>query len=115
MLSGRLSPFLSLWLLFFLLPCLIFATCYCENAGQIVECGMDSSPCSGSKSDSGVSLCCVPGDTCGADSICHFTRRVEDASGFYLGGCTDPTFQDPLCAGQCCKFIHGPSHSLRMY
>ncbi|KFY53720.1 hypothetical protein V497_08286 [Pseudogymnoascus sp. VKM F-4516 (FW-969)] len=83
----------------------------------IVECGMDSSPCSGSKSDSGVSLCCVPGDTCGADSICHFTRRVENASGFYLGGCTDPTFQDPLCAGQCSEsltsdIVYNPSTNL---
>ena len=113
--SGRLARILRLWLSFSSLPSLVFATCYCANEGGIDVCGSGSSPCPGIESASGVSLCCVPGDICGADSICHFNHAIAFTSGYYLGGCTDPTFTDPICAQQCCEFIRVPLDSWQMH
>jgi hypothetical protein len=99
--QGRLAR--QAWLLLCLMPIPAWAGCYCKNVGEVVTCGAGSAPCPSIQSDAGIHLCCVPGDTCGADSLCHFTHANKLTSGFYLGGCTDPTFQDPLCAGQCGK------------
>ena len=85
--------------------------CWCPtDNGDLSICGAGSQPC-GTKepgfhnSTSGVQLCCVAGDACGANSVCKFYHseafRSGDGSGFYLGGCTDHTFKDPLCRNDC--------------
>ena len=53
---------------------------------------------------SGVSACCNDGDSCLEYSICHFTHPSpsdKSKSGFYIGGCTDPSYDDPVCLRQC--------------
>ena len=75
------------------------ASCYCVDDGTIAICGANSIPCSNSTST--VQLCCAAGDICGADSICQFTHPQADVSGYYVGGCTDPTFSDPVCSKRC--------------
>ncbi|KAL3472470.1 hypothetical protein BJX99DRAFT_262255 [Aspergillus californicus] len=43
--------------------------------------------------------CCVPGEYCMSDSICHFTNST--GGGYYCADCTDPTLRDPTCATRC--------------
>jgi hypothetical protein len=40
-------------------------------------------------------LCCIPGSHCGQDSIC-----LQNVS-YYVGGCTDGTYGDPVCRTSC--------------
>ncbi|KAF2161221.1 hypothetical protein M409DRAFT_59226 [Zasmidium cellare ATCC 36951] len=82
-------------------------TCHCFWNGQITtQCG-NVTPCGTGEpgyhnSTSGTQLCCVAGDTCGANSICRASSAQSSLySGFYLGGCTDASFDDPLCRRDC--------------
>ena len=76
------------------------ATCYCKEGAEGINTGCDGRvPCS---NDAGVQTCCRADDECGDDGFCHFTdRRLDNTSGYYLGGCTDPTFKDPRCGLHC--------------
>ncbi len=69
-----------------------------DCSGGEFACGEASNVSSG-----GAQLCCVNGDQCGRDSICHFSKPIANTSGYYLGGCTDPTYTDPVCQHHCCK------------
>ncbi|KAM0705972.1 hypothetical protein Q7P35_007332 [Cladosporium inversicolor] len=40
-------------------------------------------------------LCCITGSQCGQDSIC-----LQNVS-YYVGGCTDDTYRDPVCRTSC--------------
>jgi hypothetical protein len=42
-------------------------------------------------------LCCIKGSQCGQDSIC--LQNVK----YYVGGCTDGTYGDPVCRTSCSK------------
>jgi hypothetical protein len=59
--------------------------------------------CAGSKTPNGFEACCVAGDVCLEDGICHYTHPEANGSGFYLAGCTDPAYQDSSCPQQCGK------------
>ncbi|CZT25478.1 uncharacterized protein RCC_11210 [Ramularia collo-cygni] len=45
-----------------------------------------------------VESCCVIWDTCGANGVC---KRTGSDDTYYLGGCTDPAFKDPVCPLLC--------------
>lgn len=46
--------------------------------------------------------CCVRGDVCLSDSICHFMHSLDNVSGYYIiGGCTDEVYSDPACSRHC--------------
>lgn len=45
----------------------------------------------------GAQLCCIAGSQCGEDSICH------NNNGYYIGGCTDGNYEDPVCNNNCSK------------
>lgn len=49
--------------------------------------------------ESGAQLCCIAGSTCGQDSIC-----MKDAK-YYVGGCTDGSYGDPVCRTSCSEFF----------
>lgn len=49
----------------------------------------------------GAQLCCLNGGQCGEDSICHTVSSSDGGSGWYVGGCTDPSYQDPVCRTSC--------------
>ena len=59
----------------------------------IQECG---------PSTSGAQFCCDSSDSCREDSICHYNHPLVGGSGYYVGGCTDPSFPEP-CSKSCCK------------
>jgi hypothetical protein len=101
-----LSPTLVACLLFLLHFHEANATCYCKDFGEIVICGGNGqTTCENASSvDSEAQLCCGIGDQCGIDSLCHFTTPQALSSGYYLGGCTDPTFTDPVCSNPCGEF-----------
>ncbi|KAF2716044.1 hypothetical protein K431DRAFT_308099 [Polychaeton citri CBS 116435] len=48
----------------------------------------------------GAQLCCLNGASCGEDSICY-TPTSSGGSGWFVGGCTDPTYKDPVCRTSC--------------
>lgn len=57
----------------------------------------------------GAELCCLIGGTCGPDSICHTTgTAIDDDDGWYVGGCTDPSYSDAICRTSCGK-LHNTS------
>jgi hypothetical protein len=45
--------------------------------------------------EDGAQVCCKSKEQCGPDSICLESR------GFYVGGCTDATYDDPVCRMSC--------------
>lgn len=57
---------------------------------------------------SGVRSCCIGTHKCGANNICQFDAEAaaevaknKSLSGYYVGSCTDPTLQSPMCRGDC--------------
>lgn len=50
-----------------------------------------------------IQLCCGIGDVCLSDSICQSKHPRDNTSGYYIGGCTDPTTSDPVCSLHCSK------------
>ncbi|MCJ1472510.1 hypothetical protein MMC13_001158 [Lambiella insularis] len=56
----------------------------------------------GPSADIGVGACCAAGDTCGDDLICYYTHPIMGGSGYYVAGCTDPTFSNQsICSPHC--------------
>ncbi|KAI7237588.1 hypothetical protein KC330_g3078 [Hortaea werneckii] len=51
----------------------------------------------------GASLCCYDDSLCGPDSFCGSTSIGKGSYnyGFYVGGCTDGTYSDPVCRTTC--------------
>ena len=47
--------------------------------------------------------CCVPGDICMEDNLCHYTKSSVNGSGYYLATCTDPFVKDATWAHNCLK------------
>lgn len=56
-------------------------------------------------SDGGAQLCCKKGDRCGDDSICHTDDIASGLSSWYVGGCSDGSYEDPVCRKDCSKLI----------
>jgi hypothetical protein len=78
-------------------------TCYLRIDDQI-RVKHDWFACSGtSKTPSGASLCCQDGDMCGPDMICR-TPDVKEGNEWYVGGCTDKAYNDPVCTQDCSKW-----------
>lgn len=79
-------------------------SCFCKDDSGINFCGGPNYPCSSDTSS--VQQCCLNGDTCLSNGFCFFTHPTQTrTSGYYLGGCTDPNFQDPRCPQQCSKLV----------
>lgn len=91
------------------------ATCWCRQDGNIIDCSTTETACPNSSSvDGGAQLCCVSGDICGEDSLCHFNKLIANTSGYYLGGCTDQSYNDPVCQGVCSKYYFEFSFAPRL-
>jgi hypothetical protein len=81
---------------------LVSSNCYCIRDNDIFDCSTTETVCGiASSVDSGAQLCCVAGDQCGIDSVCHLSKQIAITSGYYLGGCTNPTYNDPVCQKHC--------------
>ena len=89
-------------------------TCYTKH-DNIVSSNPDNTPCS---TGSGYQQCCATGDECGADGFCHFTHAQDNiVTGYYLGGCTDPSFEAAVCPQPCTQYgtqdvLYEPSYGL---
>ena len=80
------------------------AVCYQRSKGIIQVVSNNHYACNNTQiSDAGHRLCCFTGDDCGKESICHYTHPADGGSGYYVGGCTDPTYKDPICSQRCSK------------
>ncbi|PMD46401.1 hypothetical protein L207DRAFT_628951 [Hyaloscypha variabilis F] len=84
---------------------LLLATdCYYKLDSAIAH-NPPSNPCGVVSPSTNFFACCVPGDACLDGGICHYTPKPTSAptvvSGYYMGGCTDPTWSSPACAPQC--------------
>jgi hypothetical protein len=89
----------------FFLSSLVEVTRWCLQDGNTVDCSTTETVCPNSSSvDGGAQLCCMKGDTCGEDSPCHFTKEIANTSGYYLGGCTDGPYSDPVCQSHCSEY-----------
>lgn len=74
-------------------------------------------PCPNTETHSdGTQLCCLVGSQCGIDGICRFPEATVDSgppdspgrSGWNTGGCTDPSYSDPVCPTECSESkVHG--------
>ncbi|KAL3495810.1 hypothetical protein BJX62DRAFT_233074 [Aspergillus germanicus] len=73
--------------------------CYSMHKG-IISKNVAVIPCGVTNTTNPHVTCCVRGDWCMSDSICHFNNTDGD-SGYYRADCTDPTLQDPACATRC--------------
>ncbi|KAJ0414916.1 hypothetical protein BJY00DRAFT_318317 [Aspergillus carlsbadensis] len=73
--------------------------CYSMHKG-IISKNVAVIPCGVSNTTNPHVTCCVRGDWCMSDSICHF-NNTDGGSGYYRADCTDPTLQDPACATRC--------------
>lgn len=61
-------------------------------------------PCPGPAGKDGHSQCCVTGDTCLSNGICHFTHASTGGSGYYTSACTDRTLNSSACAQACRRY-----------
>lgn len=63
--------------------------------------------CPGNRSASGHYQCCAMGYVCLSNGFCHGNSPVLGGSGYYMGGCTDPNFEDrEACPFRCSKLAH---------
>ncbi|KAL2827765.1 hypothetical protein BDW59DRAFT_143803 [Aspergillus cavernicola] len=74
-------------------------TCYSMHRG-ILSKNAATIPCGVTNTTNPHVTCCVRGDYCMSDSICHFSNPNGD-EGYYRADCTDPTLRDPACATRC--------------
>ena len=80
------------------------ATCYCKDASAVSSSCANAVPCGNDTSR--VQQCCIAGHQCHPDGFCYTGAPPPDLvtfSSFYMGGCTDPNFEDPVCPQQCSK------------
>ena len=42
------------------------------------------------------------------DSICQFTPPTSKTSGYYIGSCTDKSFNSSACSRECCELSLPP-------
>ena len=75
--------------------------CYAVASGAIYE-NTQASQCGYPNASTPYVNCCWKPDFCMSNDICHYTHAQIDGSGYYLAGCTDPTWKDPSCPPQCC-------------
>lgn len=98
--------------LYVLVSCIILAlrlvegqkTCYTSAFGEIsLQPGWYA--CEGTAtSPGGAETCCLPNSLCGPDSLCRIPpSEGKTTDNWYLGGCTDETYEDPVCRTECCK------------
>ncbi|KAK3711890.1 hypothetical protein LTR37_009408 [Vermiconidia calcicola] len=69
---------------------------FVTSSNQYFPCG--TSEVNGAEAQT----CCYGGDFCMEDGICHYTHSgVTNGTGYYMAGCTDPTWKDPACPKPC--------------
>ncbi|KAB8071635.1 hypothetical protein BDV29DRAFT_178832 [Aspergillus leporis] len=75
-------------------------SCYTLHGGRIQPNFEVDAPCGVTNSTHPHVPCCVKGDYCMSNGICHFINQ-KGGRGYYAADCTDPTLQDPACMTRC--------------
>jgi hypothetical protein len=69
--------------------------CFWRSNSQISSIS-DWYACQNSRAtQDGAQVCCLAKEQCGPDSICL------NSTNYYVGGCTDETYSDPVCRQSC--------------
>ncbi|TVY52901.1 hypothetical protein LCER1_G005901, partial [Lachnellula cervina] len=79
--------------------------CWYETDNQ--KQSYSGGPCGVISPGSGYKACCAVGDTCLADGVCQYTHAGPtqgQTTGYYVGGCTDPSLQSANCNYHCSSF-----------
>jgi len=72
----------------------IAQNCFWRSSGKIRTIGWYA--CNNTRATpGGAQLCCIENSQCGQDSICLKDNK------YYVGGCTDGTYGDPVCRTSC--------------
>ncbi|TVY35975.1 hypothetical protein LSUB1_G005603 [Lachnellula subtilissima] len=80
-------------------------SCWYETNNQIQS--SQGGPCGVISPGTGYKTCCAVNDTCLADGICQYTHAGPtqgQTTGYYVGGCTDPSLNSPNCNTHCSSF-----------
>ncbi|PIG82434.1 hypothetical protein AARAC_004863 [Aspergillus arachidicola] len=75
-------------------------SCYSLHSDRISSNFDADSPCGIPNATHPHVQCCVKGDYCMSNGICHFDKN-NSVNGYYTADCTDPTLQDPACMNRC--------------
>jgi len=59
-------------------------------------------PCGSTNTTTPNVPCCISGDYCLEDGLCHYTHSENGGSGYYAAGCTDSTWKDKTACPQLC-------------
>lgn len=79
--------------------------CYTQTNNTIYE-QSDWFPVGYSNNANEFFPCCDEGDA-GLDySICQYTESIPGGSGYYVAGCTDPSFNASICSNNCSKSLN---------
>lgn len=74
--------------------------CFWRSNDQINAMGSGWFACNNTQvEEGGAQLCCINGSKCGQDSIC--LKGVD----YYVGGCTDGSYANPVCRTSCSKSL----------
>ena len=84
-------------------------TCYARALGNVYYEAEHWYACGGtSLSSSGAETCCLIGSECGEDSLCRASSGQvlgnNSNNAWFVAGCTDITYEDPVCRTSCSKF-----------
>ncbi|MGI4816231.1 MAG: hypothetical protein ACRYGG_23255, partial [Janthinobacterium lividum] len=55
-----------------------------------------------------IQSCCMVGSKYLSHNICLSPTAPAGQTGYYMAGCTDPTFKNPACSPQCCMYTPKP-------
>lgn len=80
-------------------------TCYWRRQDQVIfKDHGDWFACNNTAThNGGAELCCRNDSECGESSICKAPDEGENGSQWYVGGCTDKSYTDPICRKSCSK------------
>lgn len=78
-------------------------SCYSLHLGRISSNFDADAPCGIPNATYPHVQCCVKGDYCMSNGICHYSKN-NSVNGYYTADCTDPTLQDPACMNRCGNF-----------
>lgn len=82
----------------------VLATACYGKSDSVVQ-PFNAGPCGIVTPTSNFTSCCVSGDTCLADGLCHYAHPMPDAptveTGYYMGGCTDRSYSAASCPTSC--------------
>ncbi|KAI1120524.1 hypothetical protein F5Y10DRAFT_272971 [Nemania abortiva] len=85
-----------------------YATCYVLNGAVSIDHYFRCD-----NTTTGHSSCCQAGWTCWSNGVCEGINVNGNVQDYTRSGCTDPTWEDPVCLSQCQEFNPGGGTGIR--